>query len=137
MSEWAQEYRKIPFLEKGRDEKGVDCWGLVRLIYKIEKSIELPSYAELYEDTEQADVISRLIEQEKKIHWLEFPKDITPEPFDVIILRMRNRPMHVGIVIDQDDMIHCVDKVGVAVESYRRMKWKDNVLGFARWKPGN
>ena len=41
-------YIGLTYLDNGRTEAGVDCWGLARLFYKGEFDIELPSYSEQY-----------------------------------------------------------------------------------------
>ena len=37
-------YLKIPFLHEGRSFKGIDCYGLVLLFYRLEFDIILPDY---------------------------------------------------------------------------------------------
>ena len=59
---WSNKYIGIPFLDKGRDINGIDCWGLARLIYKQEYSIDLPSFSSDYEP-EDTDRMQDLIAQ--------------------------------------------------------------------------
>lgn len=128
---WTNDYKNIPFKDRGRDENGVDCWGLVALILKNECGIEVPSYIDDYDNTEERDKLAGLIAEERAKLWESVDK---PQPFDVIVLEMRGVPMHVGIVIGDRLMIHCSKGVGVSVEDYTGMKWRYNVLGFERWR---
>lgn len=132
MSAWWTKYIGIPFVEKGRSDVGVDCWGLVKIIYEKEKGIILPSYEELYETTEDRDILSQTIQSESSAHWLNPEK---PKEFDVIILDMRGLPMHVGIVTKDNHMIHCAKGINTAHENFTTMRWRHKVKGFARWKP--
>lgn len=128
---WYNKYKNIPFKEKGRDENGVDCWGLVFLIYKNELGIELPDYLFDYDTTDQRAVLSKLIEEEKSSKWETVE---TPKEFDVVVLRMRGVPMHVGVVTKKNYMIHCAKGVDISHEHYGTARWKHKVAGFERWK---
>lgn len=121
----------VPFVEKGRDENGCDCWGLVRLIYKNELGIDLPDYLDAYEDTLDKHGVSKTLEEERDEYWAHPDK---PEMFDVIILNMRGLPMHMGVVTKPNHMIHCVKGMNTVHEHFGTARWKHKVMGYGRWK---
>lgn len=127
---WQNHYIGMPFAEKGRDVKGVDCWGLVRLIYQRERNIILPSYLECYADTTDSDHIGREISEQRHVNWQPVEK---PEPFDLVILRLQGVPMHVGVVTKAPFMIHSAQGVNVALERVDGMRWKNRVNGYVRY----
>jgi cell wall-associated NlpC family hydrolase len=129
-NDWWNNYLYIPFQDKGRSEKGSDCYGLVRLIYKNELGIDLPSF-DNYESTKKRDQVSKNINDVKDSLFVTPEK---PKPFDIIILRFCNLPMHIGIVTKNNFMLHCSKDVGVSHENYTGMRWKNKVLGFARYE---
>lgn len=110
--------------------QGADCAGLMGLIYEQERGIVLPDYSELYENTTDHAVLSRVINAERESRWVdvEFPQE-----FDAIILRIRNVPMHVGVVTRKNHMIHCSRGTGTVHERFDHMRWKDKIIGFSRW----
>lgn len=121
----------IPFVEKGRDETGCDCWGLVRLIYKNELGIDLPDYLDVYEDTNDKAAIMGTIETEGDSLW-EHPD--TPNMYDVVLVHMRGVPMHMGIITKPNHMIHCAKGVNTVHEHLGTVKWKYKIVGYGRWK---
>jgi len=54
---WYNKYIGIPYQEKGRSETGVDCWGLVKLVYEKDFNILVPGFTDSYEhqDTERIE----------------------------------------------------------------------------------
>jgi cell wall-associated NlpC family hydrolase len=126
---WHQQYIGIPFAEKGRDATGLDCWGLVKLVYEKELGVELPGYEWAYHTTQDKDAIGNEIAMERVAGWREVE---TPAPFDLVILRMQGVPMHVGVVTSAPSMIHSARGVNVALERYDSMRWKNRVNGYVR-----
>lgn len=129
---WWNKYIKVPFLERGRDENGWDCWGVPFVTYEKELGIHLPTYLECYETTQDREVLSEVINRERNAHWIT-PED-DPQEFDIIILNMRGVPMHVGVVTKKNHMIHCAKGIGTVHENFTTSRWKHKVVGFARWK---
>lgn len=127
---WWNKYLSVPFKDRGRDASGCDCWGLVRLVYAQEKRIALPDYLECYETSNDRDTLAATISSE----WQGWIMPDKPEEFDVIVLRMRGVPMHVGIITKRGWMLHCARGVGTAHEPFNNMRWRDKVEGFGRWK---
>lgn len=124
-----RDYSGIPYLRRGRDRQGLDCWGLVRLWYRDELGLALPSFADL-DDGEAAtaqELAARAREQWRQVE--------TPEAGDVILLR--GDPLHVGVVLAPGLMLHTTRKLGAsAVERYDTGRWRHRVQGFFRYAPG-
>ncbi|MFA7287330.1 MAG: NlpC/P60 family protein [Melioribacteraceae bacterium] len=123
------EYCDVPFLEKGRSIEGWDCWGPAYIIYKNRLGIELPLYTDRYKNTEDEKELGRLIGKEK-LMWEEVDN---PEPYDLVNLRLKNQPMHVGVCIGNGKFLHCMENVGTTVEKLKSLTWRDRIIGFYRY----
>lgn len=131
MREWWNDYIHVPFAEKGRTMEGADCWGLACLIYQRELNIELPSYLECYESTEEKELLTKLIATERASKWTNPEK---PKPFDIAIVKYAGLPFHVGIVTKTGYMIHCARGVNTSHPKINSFSWKNKVVGFARYE---
>lgn len=130
-------YLHIPFADKGRDFTGCDCWGLVALIYKREYNIILPDYLDCYAAADDKEAISDKISDEKNNQWIsvEAGKETSG---DVVLLRMYNLPMHVGVVLKPRKlMLHTLKGINVSVERYNDVRWQNKILGFYRHENRN
>ncbi len=128
---WVGHYIGLPFKEHGRDRMGVDCWGLVRLVMAEQFSIVLPSYSTYYDSTTREDQLAPLIAEERR-HWI--PIEHGEEVFgDVVVLRMRGQPIHVGLVIEKGRMLHAEVGIGSVLDSYASARWALRVTGFYRY----
>jgi cell wall-associated NlpC family hydrolase len=130
---WAGKYIGLPFNVKGRDQRGVDCWGLVRLVTSEQAGYVLPSFNTQYDGITTQGDISKIGAHIRSVlpHW-EIVDNGMEKCFDVIVLRMNGQPMHVGIVIGDGHMLHIERGINSCIESYRSMRWKDRIYGFYR-----
>ena len=124
-------YIGIPFKAFGRDSHGLDCWGLVRLIYKHKLDIDLPSYINEYDGIEDRDKIAKAMEKHA-YEWLEISSG-NEQIFDVILMRIRGLPIHVGIVIAPGRMLHILSNMNVCLERYNTTLWHKRIQGFYRY----
>lgn len=125
-------YIKIPFKDRGRDENGVDCFGLVQMIYQDEFKIQLPSYIETYANEKDKKAICHAINSEKKLSgWLE---TTTPKFGNLIILNLLGRPLHLGVMLDENTFIHCMKGKGTIIENTTDISWRNRINGYLKWK---
>jgi len=111
----------IPFLNGGRDERGVDCWGLVYLVYLQELGITLPTYGAI--SATELLAIQRQVETDKQNEiWVPIG-DRAERPFDIVVMTGTLRPqggghlrsalVHMGLVTKSRHVLHTEEGVGV------------------------
>ncbi len=128
--QWTKNYVGIPFVDKGRDRKGLDCWGLVWLVYKEMLNIQLPSYTNRYLTAEEMDEVARVIRSE-----LDPWREITDvQMFDVLRMRITGRDAHVAIIVANNWMLHTLPKLDTFLTRYDTLNWKNRVLGSYRYE---
>ena len=129
---WAGHYIGLPFQDHGRDMSGLDCWGLVRLVLAEQFGIALPSYVNEYQRSTQVEKIGDLVERES-LKWKLVPngQEICG---DVAVLRVRGRPMHVGLVLGDRQMLHIEHGINSVIERYAGSRWSERLAGFYRYK---
>lgn len=125
------DYLIIPYAKFGRNREGVDCWGLVRLIYKDEFNIDLPGYEGI--DWKDGKTISANIELESQSSkWIEIPRE-ERQTGDIITLKIKGLPWHIGVLMNTEQFIHAEPICGVCVERLGAIHWKSRVDSFYRY----
>ena len=124
-------YIGLPYKDNGRDESGIDCWGLVRLFYKRELDIDLPSYTEEYSGRNDPTLADTVFEH-RADNWIRIS---TPEPGCVILFNIMGEPTHVGVYIGDNKFIHSRGGLDSVVESLNNFKWRTRVEGYYRYTP--
>lgn len=121
--------RSIPYKYQGRDFDGVDCWGLVYLIYKNEFNILLPTYVDPSMDDciqNSAYLIKGALPTSK---WRKIP-ECQAGKGDVILITIGNYEAHIGVVIPKSRMLHTFKGSNTCLEHYDTYKWRRRISGF-------
>jgi cell wall-associated NlpC family hydrolase len=140
---WCNRYVGIPFVSRGRDRLGCDCYGLVALVLREQFAIEVPSYANDYPDAlEQLEVAWLISNEISRQRWqrLNVPLPIDGErssalPGSVILLRIAGQPWHVGIVVADGWFLHVRPATDSCLERYDSLRWHRRIQGFYRYNP--
>jgi sulfur carrier protein ThiS len=121
-------YIGLPYLENGRTETGVDCWGLARLFYKDQFDIDLPSYSDEYDGGQDPAIISVV-----NAHIDNWKQLDTPNIGDLCLFNILGEPTHVGIYIGDNKFLHSREGMDSVVESLDSTKWKNRFQGFYKY----
>lgn len=121
-------YIGIPYLVNGRDFEGIDCWGLVHLIYKEELGIDVPSFAE---DGIDANRTQELIAQYKE----GWEQTDSPKAGDVVIFKILGVDAHIALAISSTHFIHARQGQNSAIESFDNPRWKTRFVGSYKYSP--
>lgn len=126
-------YIGIPFELHGRDRRGIDCWGLVCLVYREAFGVELPSFGDRYgrelthvERAHLAAVVKGESETWSRVAAGE------EKAGDVVLFRMMASESHLGLVVNGGHFLHARPGTDSCIESYRSPMWSRRVAGFWR-----
>jgi cell wall-associated NlpC family hydrolase len=122
----------IPYLDRGRSIVGLDCWGLLWLVYRELRGIELSSYAERYVAGADRRAMARLIAGELD-EWDEIPPG-SETAFDGVLMREGHFPGHIRIVTTPDLMLHIQSGETSRIERYRSGTVALGIVGFYRYR---
>lgn len=126
-TDWFNTYVGIPYSIKGRDRKGIDCWGLVKLVYQEQFGIDLPSFS--YEGgnrTSEEEAIAIGKEGWEKVEHYRSG--------DVVLFRILGSESHVGIITKPGYFIHAKENQDTVIERLDSGTWKHRVVGIYRYR---
>lgn len=88
----ARKYMDVPFIEQGRDMRGLDCIGLIILVAKEFKITDLDFLG--YGDNPE----HYHLEEELDKYLIRLPDDAEKKPADIMLMRFKSQPQHVALV---------------------------------------
>lgn len=130
-------YLGIPWASRGSDRAvGLNCWELLRLWYREQLGIALPSYDEEYSDALDCRAVARAVERHL-LDWVEVPRG-SVRPSDVVLCNpdLGAYATHVGIYagafLGVPTMLHARPSAKSAIAKLDSLAWRDHVVGFYR-----
>ncbi len=122
-------YLRVPYLNRGRDLAGWDCYGLCRFVLAERFGVLVPSYVETYQDAEQDAAMA--LAQRHADGWQPVQQ---PQEGDIVVFNVSGVPTHCGYVMQAGIMLHALRGVGTAIEAYTATTWRKRVEGIYRCK---
>lgn len=125
-------YIGLTYKPSARGDTVVDCWGLIVVLYRELFSIELPTFTECSVAKTGSDgMVDFLFATDLYKQCTKIELDQAKEG-DLLLLTNAGQPTHIAMVIDDEHMIHCFDRAGSVIESYRSRKWKPRIQALYR-----
>lgn len=132
-----KKYINIPYKYMGRDFDGVDCYGLMYIIYKYERKIELPDFLEIkYDKNWYKKGGNHVLDCRGSIKntW-----DDVSEPykmFDGLLFYLNSKKIvnHVGMYIGNGKFIHVHEGTNSCIERLDTKIWLSNLYSAIRYK---
>ena len=121
-------YIGIPYKNKGREMSGADCWGLVRLVYKNEYGINLLSFSDEYENSEEGAKVREIVQKGKDI--FDSIIKAVPDYGDIVVFNMRGNPCHVGIYVGNNKVLHVLRGTECVIERLSSHRLNGRVEGY-------
>lgn len=122
-------YIGIPYKSKGRSAAGVDCYGLLYLLYRDMFNIEIPSYVDEYVDAKHSKTVSDAI-IDNLHNWREVQK---PEFGDLLVFNVLGLPTHTAMYINGGNFVHSFMGTDTCIERINSITWKRRLQGVYRW----
>jgi cell wall-associated NlpC family hydrolase len=127
-----KEYIGIPYKHLGRDHLGVDCFGLIWLLYKEKKGITLPDYVELKYSVDWYKKENHIVNNITS-NWEEV-RDRIYQPFDIFLFQCTTSVVnHVAMYIDDFKLIHVQEGINAHIFILDD-KWKARLYKVLRYK---
>lgn len=126
--ECIDKYLGIPYVHLGRTMQGLDCYGLIILVYK-DLGFELIDLTD-YEKNWSLKGNDLFIENYQK----QWERVDVSRLFDVVLFRgTKSVTNHAGIFLEGDRFLHCME-AGVVVGRFSVGGWAERVEGYFRIK---
>lgn len=121
----------IPYASRGRSLDGADCYGLVGLVARHVQGRALPEVTG-YTLAHDSDQVSKAVATSLP-DWQPIPFE-KRQPFDVILFNLLGYPVHMGVVIDNNKMLHTLRGCESVIERYTSIVWNRRIEGVYRWR---
>lgn len=125
-------YIGLTYKNLGRDIKGVDCYGLIYLIFQNERNIELPDFTELKYEKEWYKSKNHILDNvDEKWDSVSLPY----KKYDILLMRLGTKSIvnHCGMFLEGDKFIHIYEDHKSELGHLNGF-WSDILYKAIRWK---
>lgn len=147
---WTLKYSALPYVAKGRSFAGVDCWGLIWLVFYTELGIDVGQFGEMkYSRAEEVreNIHNTILAKAEELHWEKVAGQVPIEGraghfglkwikpvkiLDVVLIKFGQFATHVGLMCSRTDMLHILEGTKVTIEDITRPTWKGRIYGVYR-----
>jgi len=127
-----KKYIGIPFKDGGRDFSGLDCWGLVRLVWHEERGILMPDMGDEYSSAFERGDVCGLFGKYTAQDWNVDVTDEERRELDVLVFTIGGLEIHAGLWVGDGEMLHVMQGMATAVERYDTFKWQRRLSRILR-----
>ncbi|MBS4019528.1 MAG: C40 family peptidase [Dechloromonas sp.] len=129
---WSARYIGLPWLPGGRTRDGVDCWGLMTLVYAEVAGVPLDPLNGLYVTAEEREDIARIVDgQCAHGPWVKVEAGDERE-MDILLFRCFGLQSHVGVVCGRGLMLHATSGKDSSIERYADGRWLPRLMSAWR-----
>ena len=122
-------YLGVAYKHHGRDLAGLDCWGLIKMIYK-----DL-GYDLLDIETYDKEWVSKGANFFVENYHLQWERVVHPELFNVVMFKNKDGvACHAGLYLKEGIMIHASDRAGVVLIRINTVGNGKQFDGFYKFK---
>lgn len=123
---WAADYVGLPFRPLGRGRDGVDCWGLLCLVYRERFRIRLPDWIEPYADPHDRTAAAGQFARAAAQGWRRIDPSSAREG-DAVLLRQGGVACHVGLFLGWPWLLHAEPGTETALDRLDGIRWSRRV----------
>ena len=131
---WVAQYVGLPYRPGGRDRAGIDCWGLYALVMREQFGMELPPYEgpPWGSAATGRGIAKAAAEYAQQFTQIEPP---AAKLGDAILIRSYGMPIHLGMVVGRELMLHAAEYQTSVIARYNSPLWASRIVSFYRWNP--
>ncbi len=131
MTHWSAGYVGIPWVARGRDEGGLDCYGLVRLVYADRCGVLLPDYGGYVTARERREIDALIGGAIGIGDWLQVDRRAA-RTLDVAVFATGGLATHLGVMIDARRMLHVAERRDAEISRIDAGQWAQRLVGIFR-----
>ncbi len=122
------EFVGIPYREpQDGDAPGLHCWELVEKAMRELFHVKPPAIEFTNTYQQSAPVFIDRLRYWRRIDWDD------RKAGDLIVLRIAGDPVHCGILVNRDDMLHTMKGHNSCIEPVLSKRWASRLYGVYRW----